>query len=140
MASFELEKATFAMLYRVAGFSAGLLATQASAFTLPSTHRSIASATATAIASAPPRHSLLKLVAEPQVTATDDAPPGLQCDEDGCVLSEEEEGGVMMNGVSVTADKLRSMELSDVNGNVVPVSSMIGESGSAVIVFLRHLG
>ena len=125
------------MLYRVA--TAGLLAAQASAFTLPSTHRAIASATAATIASAPPRHSLLKLVAEPQVTATD-APPGLQCDEDGCVLSEEEEGGVMMNGVSVTADKLRSMELSDVNGNMVPVSSMIGESGSAVIVFLRHLG
>jgi len=48
--------------------------------------------------------------------------------------------GVSMNGVSVTGGSLRSTVLADVAGNRVPVSSMVGNEGKAVIVFLRHLG
>ena len=45
-----------------------------------------------------------------------------------------------MNDVSVSGRTLRSTELKNVGGDSVPVSSLIGEDGKAVVVFLRHLG
>jgi len=48
--------------------------------------------------------------------------------------------GIIMNDVRVTGATLRATELADVRGARVPVSSVVGEQGKAVIVFLRHLG
>ena len=48
--------------------------------------------------------------------------------------------GVTMNGVSVTGSTLRSMVLSNAAGTPTAASSLIGEEGKAVVVFLRHLG
>jgi len=45
-----------------------------------------------------------------------------------------------MNGVDVSGSSLRSTVLADSSGRRVPVSSLIGDEGKAVVVFLRHLG
>lgn len=47
---------------------------------------------------------------------------------------------VKMNGVDVSGSSLRSTVLTDTSGRQVPVSSLIGDKGKAVVVFLRHLG
>jgi len=54
--------------------------------------------------------------------------------------SDFHQGPVNMNGVDVSGSSLRSTLLTDTSGRRVPVSSLIGEQGKAVIVFLRHLG
>jgi len=48
--------------------------------------------------------------------------------------------GVLMNDVPVSGATLRSMDLADRQGARVRSSSLIGEDGKAVVVFLRHLG
>merc|ERR1719502_2231118 len=58
-------------------------------------------------------------------------------DEDcGCT----QPGSIMMNDVLVTATTLRSMQLADASGARATISSVIGEDGRAVVIFLRHLG
>jgi len=54
--------------------------------------------------------------------------------------SDHSEDSVNMNGVDVSGSSLRSTVLTDISGHRVPVSSLIGGEGKAVIVFLRHLG
>jgi len=54
----------------------------------------------------------------------------------GCAAAD----AISMNDVSVSGRTLRSTELKNVGGDSVPVSSLIGEDGKAVVVFLRHLG
>eukprot|EP00965_Chrysotila_dentata_P196938 6177898-Pleurochrysis_carterae.AAC.3 len=46
---------------------------------------------------------------------------------------------LFVNGISVTADKLRSLTLVNSKGERVTVGSQIGD-GKSVVVFLRHLG
>lgn len=48
--------------------------------------------------------------------------------------------GAEINGVFVTAGKLRALMLTDANGTKRPVTDVIGADGKAVVVFLRHLG
>jgi len=42
--------------------------------------------------------------------------------------------------LEVRGSTLRELELADTTGARVPMSSLIGEEGKAVVVFLRHLG
>jgi len=77
-----------------------------------------------------PRHSP---VVEATVAIEDE-------DDCGCEDASPTAQGVMMNGVSVTGSTLRSMVLADATGKPTSASSLIGEDGKAVVVFLRHLG
>jgi len=47
---------------------------------------------------------------------------------------------VLMNDVPISGTTLRSMTLADARGDRVSTSTLIGEDGKAVVIFLRHLG
>jgi len=54
--------------------------------------------------------------------------------------AQPDEGGVLMNNVPISGTTLRSMTLADARGDRVSTSTLIGEDGKAVVIFLRHLG
>ena len=110
------------MLYRAAVLA---LTAQASAALL---HTPTALARSSVATVSVPRHSP---VVEATVAIEDDC---------GCEDASPTAQGVMMNGVSVTGSTLRSMVLADATGKPTSASSLIGEDGKAVVVFLRHLG
>ena len=62
------------------------------------------------------------------------------------VAGEEDcgcEGGgktVMINDTTVDATLLRSLKVTTADGGQLPLSQVTGETGKAVVVFLRHLG
>lgn len=64
--------------------------------------------------------------------------PSDGCDGEECELPELD--SVIVNGVDVSGSSLRSTELVNTRGERVSVSSLIGDEGKAVVVFLRHLG
>jgi len=102
----------------VAGSAAG-------AFSPATTSRGVGLTTA-----AISRSALLQLsVVEPTSSTTED-----------CGCADNSDGSVQMNGVAVSGSSLRSTVLADTSGARVPVSSLIGDEGKAVVVFLRHLG
>ena len=117
------------MLYRAAVLA---LTAQASAALL---HTPTALARSGVATVSVPRHSFVQLAAEPAVEAN------VATEDDcGCEDASPTAQGVMMNGVSVTGSTLRSMVLADATGKPTSASSLIGEDGKAVVVFLRHLG
>tara|TARA_B100000513_G_scaffold195585_1_gene126597 strand:- start:2960 stop:3346 length:387 start_codon:yes stop_codon:yes gene_type:complete len=63
-------------------------------------------------------------------------PAGMDCEEEECALPS----GIYVNDVLVSGETLRSMELLDARGSLTRASSIIGDEGSAVVIFLRHLG
>lgn len=72
------------------------------------------------------------------------AGPSMSAADEGLASSDVEKDlhpeSVNMNGVDVSGSSLRSTVLTDTSGRRVPVSSLIGDQGKAVVVFLRHLG
>ena len=78
------------------------------------------------------------LAPSPRVTSLQLSGLAPTTEDCGCEASSAD--SVMMNDVRVTGNTLRSMTLSDVNGERVTADSLIGKEGKAVVVFLRHLG
>ena len=107
------------MLYRVAVLGAALLASRgADALVL----------------SAPAMPSVVRKHGSSVLVQATSAPVAEDC---GC---EDADGSIMLNGVSVSGSTLRDMELATASGTRARASSLIGEDGKAVVVFLRHLG
>lgn len=117
------------MLYRVAFLAAAFLSPVHGAFTLPARSAVVQR-----------RASLLRLEADSALALTTSQQPDCGCTDvmQGNVVPTAT--SVLMNDVRVTGASLRSLEASDANGNRVLATSLIGEDGPAVIVFLRHLG
>lgn len=54
-------------------------------------------------------------------------------------VSSENGNAVNINGKTVSADTLKGLELTNIDGKRISVGSLTG-NGKSVVVFLRHMG